>query len=240
MSGGVVNGNPVDDTYTNSKLAAKDGDNVFLGVQTLNHSGSGPIISDLQQTVNDNITDIAQAQTDILAKIDLAEKGIPNGVATLDALGKIPSSQLTVEVMEYKGTWNASTNAPTLVDGTGSTGDLYRVNVAGSQNLGSGSISFVVGDLVAYNGTIWEKWITSPQLWETEFRSISGGEETAKQLTLSQTPINGAKLLFDIIGKTAQMYSVDYTITGNILDWSGGPLDGELSSGDNIRLHYQY
>lgn len=61
--------------------------------------------------------------------------------------------------VEYKGTYNASTNSPALVDGTGTTGDLYRVNVAGSQDFGSGSISFAVGDKVVYNpGGTWEKW----------------------------------------------------------------------------------
>jgi hypothetical protein len=59
--------------------------------------------------------------------------------------------------MEYQGTWNASTNSPTLADGTGSTGDVYRVGTAGSQDLGSGSISFTVGDYAIYNGSTWEK-----------------------------------------------------------------------------------
>lgn len=86
------------------------------------------------------------------------QKGINNGIASLDSNGKIPSSQLTVDVLEYKGTWNASTNTPTLADGTGNTGDLYRVSVAGTQDLGSGSIIFEVGDYVVYNGATWEKW----------------------------------------------------------------------------------
>ena len=57
----------------------------------------------------------------------------------------------------YLGNWNAADNTPTLADGTGTTLDLYRVSVAGSQNLGSGSISFAVGDYVIYNGSTWEK-----------------------------------------------------------------------------------
>jgi len=87
--------------------------------------------------------------------------GLANGVATLDSGGKIPASQLPSSVMEYKGTWNASTNTPTLADGTGDNGDVYLVNVAGSQNLGSGTISFAVGDWVVYNGTIWQKSLNS-------------------------------------------------------------------------------
>lgn len=57
----------------------------------------------------------------------------------------------------YKGSWNASTNIPLLADGVGTVGDNYLVSVAGSQNLGSGTIVFVLGDLIIYDGTIWKK-----------------------------------------------------------------------------------
>jgi hypothetical protein len=86
-----------------------------------------------------------------------AQKGVAGGLATLDGGGKIPVSQLPNAIMQYQGTWNANTNSPTLADGTGSTGDVYRVSVAGTQNLGSGAIDFVVGDYVIYNGSTWEK-----------------------------------------------------------------------------------
>jgi hypothetical protein len=95
-------------------------------------------------------------QTQLDSKIPLAQKGAANGVATLDAGSKIPLSQLPPSLAEYQGTWNASTNTPTLADGTGVSGYYYRVNVAGTQNLGSGSQTFVVGDWVIYQGTIWE------------------------------------------------------------------------------------
>jgi hypothetical protein len=86
-----------------------------------------------------------------------SQKGQANGYASLDGAGKVPVSQLPSSIMEYKGTWNASTNSPTLADGTGDTGDVYRVSTAGTRNLGSGSITFDIGDYVIYNGTVWEK-----------------------------------------------------------------------------------
>lgn len=86
-----------------------------------------------------------------------AQKATANGLATLDAGGKVPVAQLPSSVMQYKGVWDASTNTPTLVDGTGDTGDVYRVTVAGSQDLGSGVLSFEVGDYAIYNGATWEK-----------------------------------------------------------------------------------
>lgn len=96
-------------------------------------------------------------QLQLNGKISASEKGVADGVATLDAGGKIPAAQLPNSVMEYQGTWNASTNSPTIADGTGNAGDVYRVGTAGTQDLGSGPITFAVGDLVIYNGAEWEK-----------------------------------------------------------------------------------
>ncbi|QXN74240.1 minor tail protein [Gordonia phage ObLaDi] len=85
-------------------------------------------------------------------------KGQPNGYAALDAGGKVPISQLPSSIMEYKGVWNAATNTPTLANGSGDTGDVYRVTAAGTRNLGSGNIEFAVGDYVVYNAAgQWEK-----------------------------------------------------------------------------------
>ena len=63
------------------------------------------------------------------------------------------------EPIVYRGTWNASTNTPTLSNAdSDASGDLYQVNVAGSVDFGAGPIAFEVGDKVVNNGTIWEKW----------------------------------------------------------------------------------
>lgn len=84
-------------------------------------------------------------------------KGQPDGYASLDGSGKVPVTQLPNAIMAYLGVWDADTNSPALADGTGNAGDVYRVSVAGSQNLGAGSVSFNVGDYVIYSGTVWEK-----------------------------------------------------------------------------------
>jgi hypothetical protein len=82
---------------------------------------------------------------------------VPDGIPQLDGSGKILVSQLPNSVMEYKGTWNASTNTPTLANGTGNAGDVYLCNVAGTVNFGAGPITFAVGDQVLYSGTTWER-----------------------------------------------------------------------------------
>lgn len=94
-------------------------------------------------------TDIAQTTFE-----KTANKGIANGYASLDSGGKVPVSQLPNSVMEYKGTYDASTNTPTLIDGIGNTGDVYKVTVAGS---GVNGLNFAVGDYAIYNGSTWEK-----------------------------------------------------------------------------------
>ena len=104
----------------------------------------------------------ASSTTIAIPSSQLTDKGAANGVATLDGSGKVPVSQLPNAIMEYQGTWNASTNTPTLADGAGnsdpSIGNVYRVSVAGTQNLGSGSITFDVGDYVILNASkVWEK-----------------------------------------------------------------------------------
>lgn len=86
------------------------------------------------------------------------ELGIANGIATLDSSGKVPASQMQVSIMDFKGNWNASTNTPTLADGSGNQGDVYRVNVAGIRDLGSGAQTFVVGDWVIYDASgVWQR-----------------------------------------------------------------------------------
>ena len=58
--------------------------------------------------------------------------------------------------LNYKGTWNASTNSPTLTSGVGTKGDYYVVSVAGNTNL-DGQTLWGVGDWAVFNGSIWQK-----------------------------------------------------------------------------------
>jgi hypothetical protein len=131
---------------------------------------------------------VAALTTAIASKQDVSEKGQSNGYASLDGGGKIPVGQLPNSIMEYQGTWNASTNTPTLVDGSGNTGDVYRVTVAATRNLGSGSITFDVGDYAVYNSSgVWEKSDTTDAV--ASFNSRTGnitpasGDYTASQVT---------------------------------------------------------
>ena len=83
--------------------------------------------------------------------------GSSNGIASLDNNGRIPSSQLAEDAVEYKGAWNANTNTPNLNTVAKDKGDMYLVSVSGTQDIGEGSVQFNVGDEVIYNGTIWQR-----------------------------------------------------------------------------------
>lgn len=58
--------------------------------------------------------------------------------------------------LSYQGTWNASTNSPTLASSTGTNGYYYIVSTSGSTNL-DGITDWVVGDWLLFNGTVWQK-----------------------------------------------------------------------------------
>lgn len=88
--------------------------------------------------------------------VQSTEVGQPNGVASLDGSGKIPTSQMPVGDVTYIGNWNAATNTPTLANGVGTAGELYICDVAGSQNLGGGVVAYGVGDWLIYDGTVWD------------------------------------------------------------------------------------
>lgn len=107
---------------------------------------------------NDDLVNKSYVDSGLGNYVPLSQKGAANGVATLDANGKLPSSQLTVSAFEYLGTWSAATNTPTLANGVGNNGDVYHVSAAGSVDFGAGAIAFSIGDKVAYNGSVWEKW----------------------------------------------------------------------------------
>jgi hypothetical protein len=134
---------------TQIRSASITGDRLATGAVTKAAVGLGNV---------DNTSDASKpvstaTSTALSAKQDTSAKGVAGGYASLDGGGKVPVAQLPNSIMEYQGVFNASTNTPTLANGTGSPGDVYRVSVAGTV-LG---LDLAVGDYVIYNGATWEK-----------------------------------------------------------------------------------
>jgi hypothetical protein len=69
---------------------------------------------------------------------------------------KTVASSTTTGTLTYAGTWNASTNTPTLTSSVGVTNNYYVVSVAGSTTL-NGISNWQVGDWAIFNGSVWER-----------------------------------------------------------------------------------
>jgi len=85
--------------------------------------------------------------------------GFPNGIASLDGNGKVPTSQLPEGVLgslNYQGTWNARDNLPALSSGIGTKGFYYKVSIAGTTSVDNLNV-WNVGDLILFNGARWDK-----------------------------------------------------------------------------------
>jgi hypothetical protein len=94
---------------------------------------------------------------DVAERIKVITNGGGTSQSVLDTLASL-QSQITAlsGFVNYKGTWNASTNTPTLVSSAGTKGDYYVVSVTGSTNL-NGITTWTQGDWAIFNGTAWEK-----------------------------------------------------------------------------------
>lgn len=85
---------------------------------------------------------------------------------TVDSRLEITGGVLRAIGTSFQGTWNASTNTPTLANGVGTTGHFYECTTAGSTNFGAGAIAFLApsgdrsGDWVYYTGAVWEKLVS--------------------------------------------------------------------------------
>jgi len=93
----------------------------------------------------------------VLTGVNITGGTIADTDSILTAFGKV-QNQINglIGGSIYKGTWDASTNTPTLTSSVGTAGNYYIVSVAGTTNL-NGITDWQVGDWVIYQGTEWEK-----------------------------------------------------------------------------------
>jgi hypothetical protein len=151
ITGGTISGVTLPASNITGTLGVPNGG---TGATTLTGyvKGTGTTPMTASATIpNTDITGLGTAST--------KDAGAANGVATLDAGGKVPVSELPAAVLgalSYQGTWDASTNTPTLTSSVGTKGYYYVVSVAGNTNL-NGITDWLVGDWAVYNGTVWQK-----------------------------------------------------------------------------------
>lgn len=71
-------------------------------------------------------------------------------------LKTVSSITNAIGALNFKGTWNAATNTPTIVSGVGVKGDYFVVSVEGSTTI-DGISNWGIGDWIVYNGNIWQR-----------------------------------------------------------------------------------
>jgi len=155
---------------------------------------------------------------------DIAEriKVITNGGGTsqyvLDTLASLQTQINAISGgLSYQGTWNASTNTPTLTSSSGTSNYYYVVSVSGSTNL-NGITDWVTGDWAIYNGTAWQK------IDQTNLVTSVAGRTGA--VTLSNTDISG-------LGTMSTQNANSVAITG-------GSESAVSHSGDTISNYLSY
>lgn len=105
--------------------------------------------------------------------------------------------------LNYKGTWDASANSPTLTSSVGTKGDYYVVSVAGSTNL-NGISNWGVGDWAAFNGSTWQRVEGGADLNGVNL-SVSGTSTLSALTASTALALNASK----------EVVSVTNTGTGN-------------------------
>jgi len=134
--------------------------------------------------------------------------GIATGGAAGQVLAKLSSTNYDTQWVSltggliYIGTWNASTNTPTLVSSVGTTGGYYVVSTSGNTDL-NGVTDWVIGDWAIFNGSFWQK-IDQTNL----VTSVAG---RTGNVVLANTDISG-------LGTMSVQNSNSVTVTGGTIN----------------------
>jgi hypothetical protein len=160
----------------------------------------------------------------------------------------------------YKGTWNASTNTPTLTSSVGTSGNYYIVSVAGSTNL-NGITDWQVGDWAIFQGSVWQKVdntdsvvsvngftgavsLTTSNISEgsnlyytnarTIASSLTGYTSGAGTITSSDTILTAIQKLNGNIGSLTTGVSSVFGRTGAVVSATGDYTTSQVTEGSNL------
>ena len=93
----------------------------------------------------------------VLTGLTVAGSSISATDSILTAFGKLQGQvNDLVGGLQYQGTWNASTNTPTITSGVGTDGHFYIVSVAGNTTI-DGISGWEIGDWIVFHGSAWQK-----------------------------------------------------------------------------------
>jgi predicted heme/steroid binding protein len=215
---------------TNAKQANWDTayENRITSLTTTGTSGAATLVSNvlnipIYQAQGNYITSLtgeATASGPGAASVTLSNSAVTGKVLTgltvtgttisstdsiLTALGKLQGQvNDLIGGLQYQGTWNASTNSPTITSGVGTDGYFYIVSVAGNTTI-DGVSGWQIGDWIVFHGSAWQK------VDNTESVTSVNGFTGAVNLTTSNIS-EGTNLYFtDSRARSA----ISLTTTGN-------------------------
>jgi predicted heme/steroid binding protein len=141
----------------------------------------------------------------VLTGLTVAGSSILATDSILTAFGKLQGQvNDLVGGLQYQGTWNASTNTPTITSGVGTDGHFYIVSVAGNTII-DGIGGWEIGDWIVFHGTAWQK------VDNTE--SVVSVNGFTGAVTLTTTNITEGTNLYFTNSRARQAISL--TTTGN-------------------------
>ena len=128
-----------------------------------------------------------------------------------------------VGALNYKGSWDASSNTPTLTSSVGTKGDYYVVSVAGTTNL-NGVALWSVGDWATFNGSVWQKIDGSTS---EAFVTITVTSLTGYMYANNNSAVT-ASTTIPVANVTGAVPNTVYVIAGTNLT-GGGALTGNVT-----------
>ena len=126
---------------------------------------------------------ITNLTSDLAAKEPIASIGTNGHAAGPLVGGLIPIAQIPFAATQYLGLYNATTNTPAILNGSGTAGDFYIANVTG--NAYAPVNVTVANQIVVYNGATWQVGATfSGGITQL---TTNAGVQTGPNVTLNST-----------------------------------------------------
>ena len=151
-------------------------------------------------------------------------------------LKTVSSTINAIGAINYKGTWDAQNNTPTLTSSVGTKGDYYVVSVAGNTNL-NGITDWQISDWAIFNGSVWQKVDNSEVVYVSNVATgtgLTGGPITSTgTISIANTTVSSGNYgsatavgTFTVNGQGQITSAANVTITGTA---PGGNAGGDLT-----------
>ena len=133
---------------------------------------------------------------DFAEKVKIIANGGGTSQGVIDTLASLQAqidAISSIGFVEYQGTWNASTNTPTITASVGTKGYYYVVSVAGTTSI-NGESKWGAGDWIVFNGSAWQK-VDGGSTGNLTTLDVSGAAAIGGSLTISGGTANGVAYL---------------------------------------------